>query len=134
MLAGKMAGYCTKLFGESCWAYQEAWIAKGDDYDEFEVRPSERSIEAEIENLLTTDQATRADMAVALQGLRREVAERRRSEEALKESEGRFRDLAETLPEMVFEADFRGRLTFANTKAFEVFGYTEAEFEELAGD
>jgi rsbT co-antagonist protein RsbR len=30
MLAGKLAGYCSKLFGTNCWAEQTAFIAKGD--------------------------------------------------------------------------------------------------------
>ena len=70
MLAGKMAGYCSRLFKTNCWAKQISFIAKGDDYDEFEVKPSNRSIEIEVENLLLSDEATRADMAVALKKLR----------------------------------------------------------------
>jgi PAS domain S-box-containing protein len=84
MLAGKMAGYCSKLFGANCWAEQSAFIAKGDEYDEFVVCPSERSVEEELEKLLTTDQATRADMAVALTSLRREISERIRVENELR--------------------------------------------------
>ena len=76
MLAGKMAGYCSKLFGTNCWAEQTAFIAKGDACDEFVVRPSSRSIEKEIEGLLASDEATRADMAVALRKLETEMAER----------------------------------------------------------
>ena len=80
MLAGKMAGYCSKLFGANCWAEQTAFVAKGDECDEFVVRPSERSVEKEIEDLLATDEATRADMAVAMQKLRDEIAEREAAE------------------------------------------------------
>jgi rsbT co-antagonist protein RsbR len=77
MLAGKLAGYCSKYFGTNCWARQTAFIAKGDSYDEFIIEPSDRSIEMEIENLLVSDEATRADMAVALQKLREEVEDRK---------------------------------------------------------
>jgi rsbT co-antagonist protein RsbR len=80
MLAGKMAGYCTKLFNTNCWAEQTAFIAKGDEYDEFVVQPSDRSVEAEVEKLLATDEATRADLAVALQKLRAEMSEREKVE------------------------------------------------------
>ena len=66
MLAGKMAGYCTKHFGTNCWAEQRKFIAKGDPFDEFIIEPSRRTVEEEFENLLATDEATRADMAVAL--------------------------------------------------------------------
>ncbi|NQT68597.1 MAG: hypothetical protein HQ552_03355 [Desulfobacteraceae bacterium] len=90
MLAGKMAGYCSRLFNTNCWTDQTAFIANGDKYDEFVVEPSERSIEKELENLLATDEATRADMAVALQKLQKEVQERLRAEGALRESEERY--------------------------------------------
>lgn len=66
MLAGKLSGICSKLFKTHCWATQTRFVAKGDLYDEFVVAPSSQSIEDEIEKLLLTDQATRADMAVAL--------------------------------------------------------------------
>lgn len=86
MLAGKLAGICSKLFKTPCWAYQTAFIAEGDNFDAFVVRPSERSVEQEIENLLATDAATRADMAVALEQLRKEIHERRRAETELREA------------------------------------------------
>jgi len=109
MLAGKMAGYCSKLFGANCWANQSAFIAKGDEYDEFMVGPSERSIEQEIENLLATDESTRADLAVALRKLKKEMAERTQAEEALQESEERLRAMGDALPDLVFILDEDGR-------------------------
>jgi len=48
--------------------------------------------------------------------------------EALRNSEERFRELAETLPEAVFETDLQGILTFANRNAFDCFGYTQQDF------
>jgi PAS domain S-box-containing protein len=84
MLAGKLAGYCSNLFNTNCWAEQTAFIARGDDFDEFVVKPSEKSIEKEIQNLLATDEATRADMAVALKTLEKEIAERERTDEELR--------------------------------------------------
>ncbi len=52
-----------------------------------------------------------------------------RAQAALRESEQRFRDLAELLPQTVFEVDLEGRLTFLNRRALETLGYTQAEFE-----
>ncbi len=54
---------------------------------------------------------------------------RRRAERALAESESRFRELADLLPQVVFETDANGTLTYANRIAFDLFGYTPAEFE-----
>lgn len=87
MIAGKFAGLCARLFGENCWAEQTRFAARGDEVDELRVRPSDRTVEGELDHLLETDEATRADLAVAMQQLRREVDERRIAEEALRQSE-----------------------------------------------
>ena len=54
--------------------------------------------------------------------------ERKRAEEALRESEEQFREMVELLPEVVYECDAEGNLTFANEAAFEKFGYTQEDF------
>jgi PAS domain S-box-containing protein len=48
----------------------------------------------------------------------------------LRESEHRFRELAEMLPETVFEIDLSGRLTFVNRRAFDMFGLEPQAFEQ----
>ena len=58
-----------------------------------------------------------------------EMSERETARKALEESEAWFRGLAELLPEPVFEADLTFRLTYANQRAFELFGYSQEEFE-----
>lgn len=60
---------------------------------------------------------------VAIQGVMRDISERRQAEEAIRESEARFRKMADLLPEGVYEATLDGRLTFANRLAHEYFGY-----------
>lgn len=55
--------------------------------------------------------------------LREEIEERRRTEETLRESEGKYRDLVELLPQMVFEADAQGTVTFLNQAGQEATGY-----------
>ncbi len=106
MVAGKMAGYCSKLFGTNCWAEQTKFIAKGDDYDEFLISPSVRSIEEEIEKLLTTDEATKADMAVALTKLRNEVMERKSAQESLVKSQEELKKSKEKYKEAFNRAEF----------------------------
>ena len=65
----------------------------------------------------------------AMLSIATDITERKKAEEALQEREKRFRDLAEMLPEAVFEADSNMNLTFANKQAFEMFGYTLEDFE-----
>jgi len=132
-LAGKMAGYCTKLFGTNCWADQTAFIAGGDPYDEFVVKPSTRSIELEMENLLATDEATRADMAVALRRLEKEIAERKRTEGMLRESEKRYRAIFEGAVEGILIARLDTKsFIYANPAVCRMFGYSADEITALS--
>ncbi len=52
-----------------------------------------------------------------------EIAERKATEKALLESEERFRQLAEMLPETVFEMDLVSNFTFRNRASYTTFGY-----------
>jgi PAS domain S-box-containing protein len=123
MLAGKLAGYCSKLFQTNCWADQTAFAARGDTCDEFIVKPSHRFIETEIDKLLETDEATRADMAVALRRLEKEIAERHRMEEILRQSEEKFRNLVETTSDWIWETGPDGAYTYCSPAVRNLLGY-----------
>ena len=58
------------------------------------------------------------------------VDQRRDAEDVLRKSEKRFRDLAEMLPELVYEMDAQGRVLFVNKQALELTGYTEKDLTE----
>ncbi len=68
-------------------------------------------------------------LSARLQRDRQERA-RKLGEEALSESEKRYRELADSLPQIIFEMDEKGILTFANRNAFDVFGYTQSKFDK----
>ena len=57
----------------------------------------------------------------------RDITERKRAEEALQESERKFRGLTEQSPNMIF-INHRGRVVYANKKCEEMMGYTTEEF------
>ena len=65
----------------------------------------------------------------AVQGIARDVTGQKQAEEVLRQGEERFRELARLLPEIVFEMDMMGVLTFVNEKATESTGYTLEDFE-----
>jgi two-component system NtrC family sensor kinase len=56
-----------------------------------------------------------------------DITDRKSSERALAESDEKFKDLADLLPQVVFEADTEGIFTYVNRRGYEVFGYTPDE-------
>lgn len=48
----------------------------------------------------------------------------------LQDSEKKYRELLNLLPEVIYETDENGNLTFVNQNAFEVFGYTQKDLEK----
>ena len=72
-----------------------------------------RKLEAKMQQL---EQANRE--------LERDITERKRAEEALRESEERFRRIVETAEEGIWMIDAANKTTFANKKMAEMLGYT----------
>ncbi len=60
----------------------------------------------------------------------RDITERKKDQAALRESEYKFREMANLLPQIVFEADLSGKLTFVNEQAYELFGYSKDDIEK----
>ena len=86
---------------------------------------------------MKAEDMTREKLIDELVKLRRRVSEldaaqahRKGVTEGLRESEDRFRELADSLPETVCETDVNGNLTYVNRIAFKVFGYTQKDFGE----
>ena len=70
----------------------------------------------------------RGNVVGAIESIR-EVTEWKKVEQALNESEKRYRELADLLPQVVFETGADGRLVYANRIAFETFGYSMEDLE-----
>jgi len=58
----------------------------------------------------------------------RDISDRKRTEEALRERENRYRHLIDGAIDFVYRTDRKGFFTFANPVALKVFGYSEQEF------
>ncbi|HWQ66413.1 MAG TPA: PAS domain S-box protein [Methanospirillum sp.] len=63
------------------------------------------------------------EMSAVEQELRAQMIEILENEKRLRESELKFRELADLLPQAVFECDTLGYITYANRQAYETFGF-----------
>ena len=66
----------------------------------------------------------------AVQGMFLDINESKKAEEVVKKSEARYGELANFLPEIVFETDLSGKITFLSQNAFEITGYRSDELEK----
>lgn len=80
-------------------------------HDELEIRVEERTAELSMANVL----------------LKQEIAERKHAEEALQESEERYRTLFEQSRDAIYMTDRGGRFVHLNQSFLDLFGYTRQE-------
>jgi len=69
------------------------------------------------------------DNRISIQGIARDISERKMFEEQLQESSVRFKEMADLLPGIICEIDSTLRLTYANELGLTFFGYTHEDFE-----
>ncbi len=63
-------------------------------------------------------------------GIVEDITDQKGSEAALRESERRYRELGDSLPETVFEMDTSAHLTFVNRAGLEKFGYCAEDLKK----
>ena len=64
-----------------------------------------------------------------LQATVRDITNQKKTEEALQKSEERYRELVNCVPEMVFECDLTGKITYISQRAFDFTGFTNEDLE-----
>jgi PAS domain S-box-containing protein len=63
-------------------------------------------------------------------GISRDITERKKAEQALKESEEKFRSLVQTIPECVYSALPNGEILYMSPAVETIFGYSAEEFQK----
>ncbi len=58
-----------------------------------------------------------------------DITDRKLMENTLRENEEKFKELANALPQTIFETNVTGLLTYANKAGLDLFGYTEKDIE-----
>ena len=85
----------------------------------------------EIEKALENVQDKSIQLAESNEGLQIEIAERRKVEKALKESEKRFRSLVEESKDAIVSTDKKGNLLLVNPAGMALFGLANAELASI---
>jgi PAS domain S-box-containing protein len=82
-----------------------------------------RTLEVEVNASVITYQGKPADLAII-----RDISERKQVEQALRESEEKYRTILETIEEGYYEVDLRGNITLFNDAMVQIHGYPKEEF------
>ena len=77
-----------------------------------------------------TDPSSGRNEFLGTYGVARDITQRKEAVDAMQESEKRFRELAELLPEILLEINLQGYLVFFNQKALNSTGHTAQRLQE----
>ncbi len=122
--------YTDKESGKKCFqAYRNIYLTgepgKVFDFEIIRKDGAKRHIESSV-----SLQKDSAGKPIAFRGVVRDVTERKLTEEALRHSEERYRNILESIQEGYFELDLAGNYTFVNEANCRFLGYTK---EEMVG-
>jgi two-component system cell cycle sensor histidine kinase/response regulator CckA len=108
-----------RIFNE---IYRSGVPAKVTDYEVIRKDGTKRNVELSISIMRDADGSI-----IGFRGIGRDTTEQKTAEEALRESEAKYRDLVESANSIILRRDIEGRITFINEFAQSFFGYTEDE-------
>jgi PAS domain S-box-containing protein len=90
-------------------------------------KKAEEALQKAYEELETRVEQRTAELKKANEFLEREVAQRKEAQEALLQSEAKYREFIEQVDSIVLEMDADGKVTFINKYGREFFGYKKSE-------
>jgi two-component system cell cycle sensor histidine kinase/response regulator CckA len=68
------------------------------------------------------------DRIVGVTSVGEDITVRRQVDEKLRQTERKYRELAESLPQVIFEIDSKASLIYINRTGYDLFGYTPEDF------
>ncbi len=122
--------------GSSYDSTQRVWISRRDEVGKLAtainemlgaLEVGERDLRAAHHDLEARVEQRTAELARTVYALETENEDRRSAEEALRESEQRYRALVQSMADAVFTLDRRGRFTFVNPRAETLTRYSAEE-------
>jgi len=111
-----------KLFQAFNKVYRTGEPSRESDWEIIRKDGTKRCIEASIS--LRKDSS---DKPIGFRGIIRDITKRKQMEEALRQSEERYRTILEDIKETYFETDLAGRFTFVNDVGCRRLGYSREE-------
>ncbi|HNV45820.1 MAG TPA: PAS domain S-box protein [Spirochaetota bacterium] len=98
--------------------YHSDWIVTGDG--------EQRYIEISVEPVVGQE-----GTVLGFRGLARDMTERKRAEEALRESEEKYRHFVENATDGIFRNDAKGNFLFVNPSGLRLLGYDDTEITSI---
>jgi diguanylate cyclase (GGDEF)-like protein/PAS domain S-box-containing protein len=114
-----------KLFHAFNKVYRSGEPHKGYDYEIIRKDGTKRYIETSVS--LRKDSSGEP---IGFRGVARDITDRQQAEEALRQSEEKYRTILESIEEGYYEVDLAGNFTFFNDSMYRSLGYSK---EELMG-
>ncbi len=106
--------------------YKEALAGKKIEPQDIKIKRKDGSIAwISVQNSLK-----KINNEILIEGIAQDITDRKKAEKKLRDSEERYRNLTDSLPEVIFEIDLSFTITYTNSIASKVFGYTSQEFKE----
>ncbi len=91
---------------------------------------AEREVKEHHERLEEMMQESMIQLKISQKELKKKTIEHIKTGEELKESEEKYRETLDLLPDIVFEVDNKMNLTYANQALYDKFGYTQDDFDK----
>jgi PAS domain S-box-containing protein len=88
------------------------------------------ALDGQVLNVESTGVPIQHNAETQLFGVFRDITERKQVDEKLRETERKYRELAESLPQVIFEVDSKGNLIYLNQTGFALFSYTPEDLSK----